>query len=96
MLILKRRCSVVKRTIIGSVLMITGAIITLSLIITATLYVPRITEWRGSKLWFVIFGAKDLGDTAQSLSVGVPFVVGLILFIIGLIILAIEYFNKDN
>lgn len=51
-----------KRIVIGSVLMITGVIITLSLIITATFYVPKITEWRGSKLWFAIFGAKDLGN----------------------------------
>lgn len=82
-----------KRTIIGTVLMITGAIISLSLIIIATFCVPNITEWRGSKLWFAIFGAKDLGATVQSLSVGVPFLVGLILFIIGLIILTIEYFS---
>lgn len=82
-----------KRTIIGSVLMITGAIISLSLIIIATFYVSNITEWRGSKLWLAIYGAKDLGTTVQSLSVGIPFTVGLILFIIGLIILTIEYFS---
>ncbi|WP_055668606.1 hypothetical protein [Desnuesiella massiliensis] len=82
-----------KRTIIGSVLMITGVIISLSLIITATLYIPKITQWRGSKLWFAIFGAKDLGDTVQSLSVGIPFIIGLALFLIGLSILAIEYFS---
>lgn len=82
-----------KRTIIGSVIMITGAIISLSLIVIATFYVPNITQWRGSKLWFAIYGAKDLGATGQSLSVGVPFTVGLMLFIIGLIILAIEYFS---
>lgn len=85
-----------KRTIIGSVLLISGLLITLSLIITATVYVPKITEWRGSKLWFAIFGASDLGSTAQSLTVGVPFMIGLLLFIVGLLILIIEYFNKNN
>jgi hypothetical protein len=85
-----------KRTIIGSVLLISGLLITLSLIITATLYVPKITEWRGSKLWFAIFGASDLGSTVQSLTVGVPFMIGLLLFIVGLLILIIEYFNKNS
>lgn len=84
-----------KRIVIGSVLMITGVIITLSLIITATFYVPNITQWRGSKLWFVIFGAKDL-ETSQSLFVGEPFTIGLILFIVGLIILAVEYFSTNK
>lgn len=82
-----------KRTVIGSVLFITGTIINLSLIITATFYVPKITQWRGSKLWFAIFGAKDLGSGVQSLSVGLPFKIGLLLFIIGFIILVIEYFS---
>lgn len=84
-----------KRVIIGSIFMLTGLIATLSLIIMAALYVPSITQWRGSKLWYAIFGAKDLGYT-QSLSVGVPFVVGLILLLAGIIILSIEYFSKDK
>lgn len=74
--------------------MFTGAIVTLSLIITAALYVPNINQWRGSKLWFEIFGAQDMGATVQSLSVGIPFIIGLILFAIGLNILTIEYFKK--
>lgn len=85
-----------KRTIIGSVFMITGVIITLSLIIVATQYVSQITMWRGMKLWFIIFGARDLGDATQSLSLGVPFAIGLILFIGGLLILIVEYFSEDN
>lgn len=84
-----------KRTVIGSIFMTIGAIITLSLIIIAAHYVPVITEWRGSKIWFVIFGAKDLGSMAQSLFVGIPFTIGLILFAVGLIILIVEYFNKN-
>jgi glucose-6-phosphate-specific signal transduction histidine kinase len=87
---------IMKKTIIGSVFMITGMIITLSLIITASLYVPTITEWRGTKLWFVIFGSKCMGSSVQSLCCGTPFVIGMILFITGFIILVVEYFNKEN
>ncbi|MBP1756812.1 MAG: hypothetical protein H6Q59_3210 [Firmicutes bacterium] len=85
-----------KRTIIGSVLMFSGVLITLSLIITATFYIPHINTWRGSKLWFAIFGASDMGFGVQSLSVGLPFVIGLILFAVGLLILVIEYFDKNR
>ncbi len=41
-----------KRAVIGSVFMVSGLLITSSLLITATFYVPMITQWRGSKLWF--------------------------------------------
>jgi len=85
-----------KKTVIGSVIMITGAVIDLSLIIEASLYLPKMTEWSGSRLWFAIFGSRDFGDVAQSLSVGVPFIIGFILFVTGLIILAKEYFSADK
>lgn len=85
-----------KRTVIGSVFMVSGIFITLSLIVIATFYVPEITQWRGSKLWFAIFGANDMGNAVQSLSVGIPFIIGLILFAIGLLILSIEYLKKDR
>jgi len=65
---------------------------TLSIIIAAAIYVPTITSWSGSKLWFAIFGAKQYGnEVVQSLFLGVPFVIGLILTGIGLIILVREY-----
>lgn len=86
-----------KRTIIGSTFMLSGVIITVGLIITAGLYVPSITQWSGSKLWYAIFGAKQYGsEVVQSLFLGGPFIVGVILSIIGFIILAIEYFNKKG
>ena len=85
-----------KRTVIGSVLFISGLLITLSLIIVATFYTPHITTWRGAKLWFAIFGASDMGPNIQSLSVGLPFCIGFILFVVGLLILFIEYFDKDS
>lgn len=85
-----------KRTIIGSVLLLSGTLISLSLIIIATFYVFKINEYRGTKIWFIIFGARDLGRSAQSLNIGIPFVVGLILFGLGFLILLIEYFKKDQ
>ena len=85
-----------KKTIIGSVFMMVGVIIDISILITAALYIPNINTWRGLKIWFAIFGAKDMGNTAQSLYLGMPFVVGFIFFILGFVILAVEYFKKDR
>lgn len=85
-----------KKTIIGSVLMLSGVLIITGIIIAASLYVPSLTSWSGSKLWFAIFGAKQYGNEAvQSLFLGVPFIVGLILFAAGLIILIKEYFVHE-
>lgn len=50
-----------KRTIIGGILLFTGTLISLAILIVAALYIPNITAWRGSKLWFAIFGANDMG-----------------------------------
>jgi hypothetical protein len=86
-----------KKTIIGSTIMLSGVIITIGIIITAGLYVPNITAWSGSKLWYAIFGVRQYGsEVVQSLFLGGPFVIGIILTIIGLIILAVEYFNKES
>ncbi|SEB92298.1 hypothetical protein [Paenibacillus sp. GP183] len=85
-----------KKTLIGSILMFTGALISSAIFITAALYVPNITNWQGSRLWYAIFGAKQYGnEVVQSLFLGVPFIVGIILFVLGLIVLVVEYFKKD-
>ncbi|MEK4438963.1 hypothetical protein [Paenibacillus sp. FSL K6-2862] len=85
-----------KKVIIGGILMLTGSLISLGIILAAALYVPSITAWSGSRLWYAIFGTKQYGDeVVQSLSLGFPFSVGVILFIIGLIVLVREYFIKD-
>lgn len=83
-----------KRTLIGSVTFLSGILITLTILISAAQYVPEIDTWRGSKLWFAIFGAIDM-ESEQSLFLGVPFTAGLLLIVLGSIILAIEYFKKD-
>ncbi|MFA6940406.1 MAG: hypothetical protein WCQ54_05400 [Clostridiaceae bacterium] len=82
-----------KRIIIGLVIMITGVIIDLSLIITASFYVLGMTKWGGFTLWSAIFGSQDF---VNRLSLREPFIIGLILFVIGLIILAKEYLNIDK
>lgn len=84
-----------KKTVIGGIIMFSGLFTTLSLIIAAAIYVPTITSWSGSKLWYAIFGARQYGDeVVQSLFLGVPFIIGLILTAIGLTILVKEYFTK--
>jgi len=86
-----------KKAIIGSVIMLSGVIITMSIIIVAALYLPNITGWSGSKLWYAIFGAKQYGnEVAQSLFLGVPFVIGIIFVALGLIILAVEFLKKEK
>ncbi|WP_105620086.1 hypothetical protein [Vallitalea okinawensis] len=87
-----------KKTIIGSVIMLSGIIIDMTILIAASLYIPNITSWSGSsKLWFVIFGAKQYGsEVVQSLFLGFPFIIGIMLTIIGLIILVVEYFDKEK
>lgn len=87
-----------KRTVIGGIIMLGGLMITLTIILCAAIYAPNITSWSGkSKLWFVIFGAPQYGnEVLQSLSLGFPFIVGVIVTIIGLVILAREYFQSDS
>lgn len=86
-----------KKTIIGSVFMLSGIIISMSIIIAAAVYLPNITSWSGSKLWYAIFGPDKYGsEVVQSLFLGFPFIIGFILSIIGLVILLIQYFNKED
>lgn len=87
-----------KKTIIGGILVLTGTLISLCIIMAAALVFPDITAWSGSnKFWFIIFGSRQYGDDVlHSLFLGFPFVVGVLLFIIGLIIIGIEYYKKER
>ena len=76
-----------KKTIIGSVFMLSGVIIDMSIIIAAVFYAKTISSWSGSRLWYAIF---------ESMFLGTPFIIGTTLTIIGLIILVKEYFNENN
>lgn len=68
----------------------------MTIIFSASKYATSITEWSGqSKLWFAIFGAKQYdNDVVDSLFLSVPFIIGLVLTIIGLIILGHEYYKS--
>ncbi|NEU31233.1 hypothetical protein GN156_10620 [bacterium LRH843] len=85
-----------KRTVIGGFIMLGGLLTTLTIIVVAATYIPSMTSWSGSKLWYAIFGGKQYGnEVVQSLFLGFPFVVGLLLSILGLVILVMEYFDKS-
>jgi hypothetical protein len=88
-----------KRTVIGGFIMIGGLFTTLTIILMAMMYMPSMTSWTGSQLWYAIFGEKQYHgfghEAVQSLFLGIPFVVGLLLTILGLVILAMEYFDKS-
>lgn len=86
-----------KKTIIGSVVMLSGVIILMSIIIAAVVYLPSITSWSGSKLWYAIFDAEHYGnEVVQSLNLGFLFVIGILLAVVGLIILGKEYYYADK
>lgn len=81
-----------KRLLIGSVFIVLGTIIPLSILLTAAVSLPQIHQWRGSRLLYTIFSS----DISGGLSLGVPFIVGLALFISGFLILAIELVNSPH
>jgi hypothetical protein len=72
--------------------------ISLAILIAAATYAPSITAWQGSRLWFAIFGVNDFGQevVVDSLFLGFPFILGIILFILGFILLGMEYFKKGK
>lgn len=76
-----------KRTVIGGFIMFGGLFITLTIIVVATLYIPNMSSWSGSQLWYAIFG--------ESLYLGFPFIIGVLLAILGLVILVMEYLEKS-
>lgn len=85
-----------QRTVIGGFLFLGGLIMSMGIILSATIYIPQVTSWYGeSQLWFSIFGEESFdGETVQSLFLGFPFVVGIILAVVGLAILGYEYYNS--
>ncbi|MCA0983462.1 hypothetical protein LCL89_05270 [Halobacillus yeomjeoni] len=87
-----------KRTVIGGLLMVSGLLTTLTIILAGSIYAAQITAWSGkSKLWYAIFGERQYGDEViDSLFLGFPFVVGVIITVFGLIILLIEFFKTFN
>lgn len=89
-----------KKIVIGGFIMLAGLLITLTIILSAAIFAAELTSWSGkSKLWFSIFGARQYGnEVVDSLFLGFPFVIGVLLAILGLVILAMEYYriSKDR
>ena len=85
-----------KRTLIGGFIMFGGLFITLTIILAATIYIPNMSSWSGSQLWYAIFGGEQYEDeVVQSLFLGFPFVIGILLSILGLVLLVMEYFETS-
>jgi len=79
---------------IGGFTFIGGLLISLTIILSSAIYSTSVTSWSGRKLWYVIFGAKQYGDEAvDALFLGIPFVIGIIMTLIGLYILGNEYYK---
>lgn len=86
-----------KRTLIGGFIMFGGLFITLTIILAATIYIPNMSSWSGSQLWYAIFGGEQYenDEVVQSLFLGFPFVIGILLSILGLVLLVMEYFETS-
>lgn len=84
-----------RRTIIGGFIMFAGLLVTLTIIISGSIYATSMTTWSGdSKFWYAIFGALFFGGNGgESLKLGIPFLTGLLFTIIGFLILVAEYFE---
>lgn len=86
-----------KKVIIGASLALFGVIIDCAIIISASVYCSSLNSWSGSKLWFAVFGVTNYSNEANlSLNLGIPFVFGAILLLCGIVVLVIEYFNKEK
>lgn len=92
---LKGAMEAMKRIICGAVLAICGAIIDSAIIIAAAAYSTTLNSWKGSKLWYSVFGGPVFdGEANLSLNLGVPFVIGAGFFAVGIAILLIDAFKK--
>jgi len=89
-----------KKTVIGIALLISGILIDLCLTFTAMLHLPHLMAWSTSypsKLCFLIFAGKsNFSDGADGLALGSFFIFGIVLMLLGLIVLAVEYFRKEK
>lgn len=93
-----------KKVLIGSVLLITGILDIVAIIIAAAVSLTAMQEWSyeyPSRLWFLIFAGKPqmhngFFEGVGGLGLGFFFICGVLLLILGLIILAVEYFNSSK
>ncbi|MCQ4087059.1 hypothetical protein [Saccharibacillus sp. JS10] len=86
-----------KKIAIGGILTLAGTWIVGCIFVAAALYVPNMSSWEGTRVWYAIFGGGTYeSDLKQSMALGLPFVVGLIMVVGGLVILMIELFRSEN
>jgi len=89
-----------KRVFIGMGFLSVGFLTTISIIIAAAINVPGTTEWLRSypsKLWFLIFEGNGIFlDSPKGLGLGPFFIIGILLFVVGVVMLLWEYFYKTK
>ena len=85
-----------KNVLIGGFVMMGGLFIAAIIILAGAIYVPDSNSWwtGRSKFWFVILGGDTQGEVADSLFLGLPLIVGVVLALVGLFILGREYYKK--
>ncbi len=85
-----------KKIICGAVLAICGAMIDSAIIIAAAAYSATLTSWSGSKLWYSVFGGPVFaGEANLSLNLGIPFVIGVVLFALGIALVLSEALKRN-
>lgn len=85
-----------KKIVIGSVLTLAGTWIVGCIFIAAVLFVPNMSSWDGTRVWYAIFGGGPYeADLKQSMALGLPFAIGVSMFAAGIVILAIEFFRPE-
>lgn len=85
-----------KKIVIGSVLTLAGTWIVGFIFIAAVLFVPNMSSWDGTRVWYAIFGGGPYeADLKQSMALGLPFAIGVLMFASGIVILAIEFFRPE-
>ncbi|GGN91121.1 hypothetical protein [Saccharibacillus kuerlensis] len=86
-----------RKTLIGCVLTLVGAWMIGCIFIAAAIFVPNMSTWEGTRIWYAIFGDGPYeADLQQSMALGLPFAVGILILVIGLLILAVEYFRTER
>ncbi|MDO3410850.1 hypothetical protein QWJ34_13845 [Saccharibacillus sp. CPCC 101409] len=86
-----------KKTVIGGVLTLAGAWLTGCIFVAAALFVPNMSTWQGTRLWYAIYGSGTYESVIkQSMALGVPFTAGVLMFALGLVVLGIEYFRPEE
>ncbi|MEJ8302376.1 hypothetical protein [Saccharibacillus sacchari] len=85
-----------KKVVIGSVLTLAGTWIVGFIFVAAVLFVPNMSSWDGTRVWYAIFGGGPYeADLKQSMALGLPFAIGVLMFAAGIVILAIEFFRPE-